>query len=36
MEPISWELWLQIVFLIAISAFCIAFVKSVDHGKKPQ
>lgn len=32
----SWTLWWQIAILIALVAFCSAFVKSVDSGKAPK
>jgi hypothetical protein len=31
----SWTLFFQIVMLSAVVAFCIAFVKSIDSGRKP-
>jgi hypothetical protein len=31
----EWVLFWQITLLMGWAAFCVAFVKSIDHGKRP-
>lgn len=35
MEPISWELWWQVIVAMMVGTLCIVIIKGSDSGKKP-